>query len=66
MSSKFREPVHDFHDGFYIIRGTKYYRPLFAETLIIWDDCEDNDSFAKKYIEDIKILQEHKKQLILF
>jgi|GEM_PF-6460505 len=37
--SKFNEPVHDFLDGFYIIRGTEYYKPLDAKEIEGFKTC---------------------------
>ncbi len=81
------QPIFDYQDGFYLIRGTEYYKPLekresnfcvcgwgdminsFETTQGKFTFChrhwEDPEAFAKKYLEDMKILQEYNKQLTL-
>ena len=82
------QPVYDYHDGFYLIRGTEYCRPLEKDDqnqfcFCGWGDMietfetnsgsitlchrhwNDPEAAAKKYLEDMKILQDYNKQLTL-
>ena len=86
-SANSENPIHDYGDGWYLIRGTDYCRPDEKKDdsfcVCGWGDttetavtsvgtfrfCRsrhgDHETFAKKYLGDMKILQEYNKQLKL-